>query len=165
MLRHRVSTQAESPLRLTGRGSVSSMGNGSRRTSRGVILCGEWICRQTPFTAVCVSMNSVTVLPSRPQLDRLAKVKAPQHRPSLRSGKLTAEKKKPSETLIERFPRACGYSVPIGFVPVVVCSTILIMTYAERKTGVPVGYGLLKGFHSIILKCDSTLIDPSYEQF
>jgi len=31
--------------------------------------------------------------------------------------------------------------VPIGFVPVVVCSTILIMTYAERKTGAPVGCG------------------------
>ena len=31
--------------------------------------------------------------------------------------------------------------VPVGFVPVVVCSTILmIMTYAERKTGAPLGY-------------------------
>jgi len=48
-------------------------------------------------------MNSVTPSPSRPQLDRLANGKAPQHRPSLRSGKLTAEKKKPSETLTERF--------------------------------------------------------------
>ena len=48
-------------------------------------------------------MKSVTALPSRPQLDRQAKVKATQHRPSLRSGKLTAEKKKPSETLTERF--------------------------------------------------------------
>jgi hypothetical protein len=37
------------------------------------------------------------------QLERQAKVKAPQHRPSLRSEKLTAEKKKPSETLTERF--------------------------------------------------------------
>ena len=59
--------------------------------------------RQTPFTAVCVSMNSVTASPSRPLLDRLANGNAPQHRPSLRSGKLTAEKKKPSETLAERF--------------------------------------------------------------
>ncbi|MBP3773150.1 MAG: hypothetical protein J6I53_10760 [Treponema sp.] len=48
-------------------------------------------------------MNSVTASPSRPLLDRLANGKAPQHRPSLRSGKLTAEKKKPSETLTERF--------------------------------------------------------------
>jgi len=50
-----------------------------------------------------VSMNSVTALPSRPQLDRLANGNAPQSRPILRSGKLTAEKKKPSETLTERF--------------------------------------------------------------
>ena len=50
-----------------------------------------------------MSMNSVTASPSRPQLDRLANGNAPQHRPSLRSGKLTAEKKKPSETLTERF--------------------------------------------------------------
>ena len=55
------------------------------------------------FTAVCVSMKSVTVSPSRPQLDRLANGKASQQRPSLRSGKLTDEKKKPSETLTERF--------------------------------------------------------------
>ena len=53
---------------------------------------------------------------------------------------ITAEKKKPSEAY-RAFPRACGYLVPLGFVPVVVCSTILIMTYAERKSGVPIGYG------------------------
>ena len=41
--------------------------------------------------------------PSRPQLDRLANGNIPQRRPPLRSGKLTAEKKKPSETLTERF--------------------------------------------------------------
>ena len=68
-----------------------------------VTLCGEWICRQTLFTDVCVSMNSVTASPSRPQLDRQRNETAPQHRPSLRSRKLTAEKKKPSETLTERF--------------------------------------------------------------
>lgn len=48
-------------------------------------------------------MNSVKASPNRPQLDRLANGKVPQHRPSLWSGKLTAEKKKPSETLTERF--------------------------------------------------------------
>ena len=48
-------------------------------------------------------MNSVTALPSRPQLDSLANGNAPQSRLSLRNGKLTAEKKKPSETLTERF--------------------------------------------------------------
>lgn len=48
-------------------------------------------------------MNSVTESPSRPQLDRPANGNVPQSRPSLRSGKLTAEKKKPSETLAERF--------------------------------------------------------------
>ena len=61
------------------------------------------ICRQIHSIAVCVNMKSVTVLPSRPQLDRQANGKATQHRPSLRSVKLTAEKKKPSETLTERF--------------------------------------------------------------
>ena len=102
-LRLRASTPGESLSPPTGRGSGSSMGNGEPSTSQGEILCGEWICQQIPFTAVCVSMKSVTVSLSRPQLDRLAKVKAPQSRPSLRSGKLTAEKKKPSETLTERF--------------------------------------------------------------
>ncbi|MDY5179781.1 hypothetical protein [Butyribacter sp.] len=79
------------------------MGNGERSTSQGVILCGKWICRLIPFTAVCVNMNSVTALPSRPQLECLANGNTPQSRSSLRSGKLTAEKKKPSETLTERF--------------------------------------------------------------
>jgi len=74
----------------TGQGSGSSMGNGKPSTSRGVTLCVEWICRQIPFTAVCVSMNSVTVSPYRPRLDFApqTKVNAPQHRPILRSGKL-----------------------------------------------------------------------------
>ena len=53
--------------------------------------------------SVCVSMKSLTASPSRPQLDRLANGNIPQRRPPLRSGKLTAEKKKPSETLTERF--------------------------------------------------------------
>lgn len=48
-------------------------------------------------------MNSVTASPSRPQLDRQANGNATQHRSPLRSGKLTAEKKKLSETLTERF--------------------------------------------------------------
>ena len=102
-LRLRASIQAENLSPPTGQGSGSSMGNGSRRTLRAGTLCGEWICQQILFTAVCVSMNSVTALPSRPQLDRLANGNAPQHRSPLRSGNLTAEKKKLSETLTERF--------------------------------------------------------------
>jgi hypothetical protein len=35
---------------------------------------------------------------------------------------------------------ACGYLVPLGFVPVVVCSTMPNRTCAERKTGMPLGY-------------------------
>ncbi|ADU23967.1 Resolvase domain (plasmid) [Ruminococcus albus 7 = DSM 20455] len=68
-LRLRVSTQGVNPLKSTGRGSVSFMGNGSQRASRAGTLCGEWACRLTPFTAVCVSMKSVTALPSLPLLD------------------------------------------------------------------------------------------------
>ena len=136
--RLRASTRDGNLFPPTGRGSGSSMGNGSQKTSRAGTLCGEWICQQILSTAVCVSMNSVTALPSRPQLDRLANGNAPQHRPSLRSGKLTAEKKA-LRNAYRAFPRACGYLVPIGFVPIVVCSTILIMTYAERKTGAPLG--------------------------
>ena len=45
-LRRRESTQAESRLRSTGRGSVSSMGNGSPKVSQGVTLCGEWACTE-----------------------------------------------------------------------------------------------------------------------
>lgn len=103
LLRLRASTPGGSLSPPTGRDSGSSMGNGSRRISLAEILCVEWICRQIPFIAVCVSMKSVTVSPSRPQHDRLANGKAPHHRPSLRSGKLTTEKKKPSETLAEHF--------------------------------------------------------------
>jgi hypothetical protein len=52
---------------------------------------------------VCMSMNSVTSLPSKPQFNRPANGNAPQSRSPLRSRKLTAEKKKPSEMLTERF--------------------------------------------------------------
>jgi len=79
------------------------MGNGEQRTSRAGTLCGEWICRQILSTAVCVSMNFVTASPSSPHLDRPANGNAPQHHSNLRSGKTTVEKKKPSETLAERF--------------------------------------------------------------
>lgn len=96
----RASTPGESLSPPTGRGSGSSMGNGSWRISLAGTLCEEWICRQTPFTAVCVSMNSVTASPSRSLLDRLANGKAPQNRPSLRSGKLTAWKEKTWELLV-----------------------------------------------------------------
>lgn len=34
------------PLRSTGQGSVSSMGNGSPKVSQGVTLCGEWACTE-----------------------------------------------------------------------------------------------------------------------
>ena len=99
--RHRASTRDGNLSPPTGRGSGSSMGNGEPSTSRDGILCVEWICRQIPFTAVCVSMKSATASPSRPRLDygTQTNVNVPQHRPSLRSGKLTAEKEKPSETL------------------------------------------------------------------
>ena len=59
-------------------------------------------------------MKSVTVSPSRPQLDRQANGKASQYRPSLRSGKLNAEKKKPSETLTERV--SVKYNVSIQLI-------------------------------------------------
>lgn len=65
-----------------------ALGNGELSISRGVTLCVKWICRQIHSIAVCVNMKSVTVLPSRPQLDRQANGKATQHRPSLRSVKL-----------------------------------------------------------------------------
>ena len=42
-------------------------------------------------------------------------------------------KEKALRNAYRAFPRACGYSVPIGFVPVMICSTILIMTCVERK--------------------------------
>ena len=75
----------------TGQDSGSSMGNGETSTSRAGTLCVEWICRQTPFTAVCVNMNSVTASPNRPLLDdnRQTNGNASQHRPSLRNIKLT----------------------------------------------------------------------------
>lgn len=82
----------------TGRGSGSSMGNGKPSISQGENLCGEWKCRQILSTAVCVSINSVTVSLSRPQLDRLANGKAPQCRSSLWSEKLTDEKSVLSES-------------------------------------------------------------------
>jgi len=46
-----------------------------------------------------------TISPSRPPLEnsRQRNGNPPHYRPSMRSGKLTAEKKKPSETLTERF--------------------------------------------------------------
>ena len=50
-------TRDGNPLRSTGRGSVSSMGNGSRRTSRAGTLCGEWACRLIHSIAASGSMK------------------------------------------------------------------------------------------------------------
>ena len=90
--RHRASTRAESLSPPTGRGLGSSMGNGEPSTSRGGTLCGEWICRLTLSIAVCVSMKSATASLHRPRLDLAPQTNgnAPQHRPPLRSVKLTA---------------------------------------------------------------------------
>ena len=61
------------------------------------------------------------------------------------SCKCLHEKKKPSETLAGRFRElAVNHSVPLGYVPIVVCSTIPIMTCAERFLSVPIDYGQLK---------------------
>jgi hypothetical protein len=37
-------------------------------------------------------------------------------------------------------PAGSVYLVPLGFVPVLVCSTMPNRTCVEQKTGVPVGY-------------------------
>ena len=104
----------ESPLRSTGRGSGSFMGNGSQRTSQAGTLCGEWACRLIHSIAVRGSMKLLTALPSQLLLDnsRQRNGEAPQHRPTLRSGKLNAYNNKPSETLAGRFR---GLAVGIQF--------------------------------------------------
>ena len=66
---HRVSTQEESPLRSTGRGLVSSMGNGSQRASQAETLCEKWDCRLILFIAVSGNMKRNTESQSRPLLD------------------------------------------------------------------------------------------------
>ena len=101
LLRHRASTRDGNLSPPTGRGSGSSMGNGERRTSRAGTLCGEWICRQILSTAVCVSMKSVTVSPSRllPDDSRQRNGNVPHSRPSLRSVKVTTEKKSSQKRL------------------------------------------------------------------
>jgi hypothetical protein len=59
--------------------------------------------------------------------------------------KLTVKKEKPSETLVERFRElAVRYSVPIGYVLIVVRSTKLNWTYAERVLSMPLGYKIWK---------------------
>ena len=47
-----VSTRDENPLKLTGRGSGSFIGNGSPRASRGVTLCGEGLSANTFYRRV-----------------------------------------------------------------------------------------------------------------
>ena len=68
-LSHRASTQAESRLKSTGRGSVSSMENESPRASQAKTLCVKWACRLIPFTAVSGSMKRNTGMQSRLLLD------------------------------------------------------------------------------------------------
>ena len=140
MLRLRASIRAESLSQPTGQGSGSSMGNGSQKTSREGTLCGEWICRQILSTAVCVSMNSVTVSPSRPPLDNSCQRNgdAPQHRPSLRNGKLPPKRKSPQKRL-QGVSESLRLFVPVVYLPVVVCSPMLNWTYTEWFLGVPVG--------------------------
>ena len=62
-------TQDGNPLRSTGRGSVSFMGNGSPRASQAGTLCGEWACQLTLSIAVSGSMKRNTALPSLPLLE------------------------------------------------------------------------------------------------
>lgn len=69
VLRHRANTQDGSPLRSTGRGSVSFMGNGSPRASQAGTLCEEWACQLTLSIAVSGSMKRNTALPSLPLLE------------------------------------------------------------------------------------------------
>ena len=69
LLKRRASTQAESPPRSTGQGSVNFMGNGSPSASLAGTLCGEWDCRLTLSIAVSGSMKRNTELQSRPLLD------------------------------------------------------------------------------------------------
>ena len=140
--RHRASTPDGNLSPPTGQGSGSSMGNGEPSALRAETLCGEWICQPIHSIAVCVSMKSVIVSPSKLLLDNSCQRngEATQRPPPLRSGKLTTEKKKPSETLAGRSRElAVSNSVPVGFVLIVVCSTITIMTCAERFLSVPIG--------------------------
>ncbi len=44
-------------------------GEWKSKSITGVTLCGEWVCRLTPFTAVSGSMNQLTALSSLPLLD------------------------------------------------------------------------------------------------
>ena len=67
--------------------------------------------------------------------------KAPTAPPDIAERKTTVYKNKPSETLAGRFRGLSVYSVPIVFSLIMVCSTITIMTCAERFLSVPVGYG------------------------
>lgn len=68
---------------------------------------------------------------------------APQHRPTLQSGKITAYNNKPSETLARRFRGLTVYSVSIGFSLIMGYVIIPIWTCAERNESAPIGFGLL----------------------
>ena len=101
-------------------------------------LYGEW------------KAKTITVLPSRLLLDRLANGNAPLSRPILRSGNFIAEKKSPQKRL-QSVSESLRLFVSIGFVPVVVCSTMLKWTCMERKTGVPIGYIFLYHYSNAII--------------
>ena len=98
-------------------------------------------------------MKPLTASPSQLLLEynRQANGNAPQHRPPLQSVKLTAEKKKLSETLAKHFRGLSVYSVPIGFPLIMGYAIIPIWTCAERKQSVPIDYGLLKMSSKAIL--------------
>ena len=85
---------AENPTRSTGQGSVSSMGNGSPRTSRAGTLCGEWLA----WTCSCGRHNTFyrrvreyeaehgIAEPTSAWQPPHTNGNSPQSRPSLRSG-------------------------------------------------------------------------------
>ena len=86
-------------------------------------------------------MKSATELPSRLLLNYVIWRTEMPHRAVRACGaeNLTDKKTSPQKRL-QSVSESLRLFVPIGFVPVVVCATMLKWTCVERKTGVSIGY-------------------------
>ena len=88
-------------------------------------------------------MKRNTALPSRPLLDSALRRTEKSIRAVQACGaeNFNRLKRKDPQKRLQSVSESLRLFVPIGFVPIVVCTTIPNRTCVERKTGAPIGYG------------------------
>ena len=94
----------------------------------------RWICRKRAIRGKISSAEELLTVWRRSKPHRVVRACGAENKPL---------KRKSPQKRLQSVSESLRLFVPIGFVPVVECSTIPITTYAERKTGALIDYSLL----------------------